>query len=263
MEEPLETLFLPIPGYDNYVINCKGKVINIKTNYVVKVTNHNGYPIVSLNRKESRLHRLLAQVFIPNPDPQKKQVNHKNSDKSDYSLQNLEWISASENVLHSHASGNRKKRRKPQYDYSEVGWSIAKIEAFPNMYEVSKDGRLRNNTTKRVLYPYKDDDGYVRVTLHKNNIVNTYLLHRIIAMTFLGSPTNENDQINHKNKNREDNNVDNLEWVTQSENIIHKNNRKVRQIKDNVIIKEYDCVLSAAKGLIEEKKLSTKIVHVR
>ena len=262
MEEPLETLFLPIPENNDYVINCKGKIMKVKTNSVLKITIQNGYPTVSLNKKHRRLHRLLAQVFIPNPDPTKTQVNHKNSDKLNYSLQNLEWISGRENVLHSHASGNRKKRRRPQYDYSVEGWTIAKVEAFPNMYEVSKDGRLRNTTTKRVLYPYKDDDGYVRVTLHRNNMVNTYLLHRIIAMTFLGLPKNENDQINHKNKNREDNSVDNLEWVTILENCIHKNNRKVQQIQDNRIIKEHDCPLNAAKSLKEEKKLDSKILSI-
>lgn len=68
-----------------------------------------GYPAVSLaydkgKSKAVSLHRLLATYFIPNPD-NLPQVNHKDGNKMNYSLDNLEWVSASQNVKHAYDNG--------------------------------------------------------------------------------------------------------------------------------------------------------------
>lgn len=61
---------------------------------------------------------------------------------------------------------------------------------------------------------------YLAVNLSSKNIVKTFLIHRIIALTFLENPYNK-PQINHKNGIKIDNRVENLEWVTARENKIH------------------------------------------
>lgn len=72
-------------------------------------------------------------------------------------------------------------------------------------------------------------NGYARVNLSKNGVNTKYLVHRLVAKTFIDNPFNK-PQVNHKDGNKLNNSIENLEWVTQSENIIHaikKLNKKI------------------------------------
>ena len=67
---------------------------------------------------------------------------------------------------------------------------------------------------------FPNDRGYLRVTLSKNNRHVTQSVHRLLALTFIPNPDNK-PQVNHIDSNRMNNKVDNLEWVTCSENVLH------------------------------------------
>ncbi len=63
-----------------------------------------GYYVFNLYRKPTRVHRVMAEAFIPNPG-NKRCINHKNGIKTDNSLENLEWCTHSENTIHAFTAG--------------------------------------------------------------------------------------------------------------------------------------------------------------
>ena len=107
--------YVEIKGYPSYYINRDGEVISHKRVKPKKLKPHikgNGYIEYTLSLEKGvynqiGVHRLLAEAFIPSVDG-KKQVNHINGNITDNRLENLEWVSASENILHSiYVLGNR------------------------------------------------------------------------------------------------------------------------------------------------------------
>lgn len=101
------------------------------------------------------------------------------------------------------------------------------IEKYPR-YEVSNTGKVRNKETKHLLRPAVNHKGYFIVSLtYATQQAKTIVVHRLVGLTFIPNPKNK-PQINHKDCDKQNNNVSNLEWVTPSENQIHsyKNNRK-------------------------------------
>lgn len=87
-------------------------------------------------------------------------------------------------------------------------------------YEVSNAGNIRDKKTLNLIRQYKNSNGYKYIRIHKNGKqINTYV-HRLVATAFLGSPMFDGE-VNHKNGIRDDNNINNLEWVTHNENIRH------------------------------------------
>lgn len=88
-------------------------------------------------------------------------------------------------------------------------------------YEVSSLGRVRNTSNNKILSLFdKNRMGYYRVILFKDGQRKRHFVHRLVAETFLENIENK-PQVNHKDGNKQNNNVENLEWVSQSENMKH------------------------------------------
>ena len=92
------------------------------------------------------------------------------------------------------------------------------IEGYEGLYQISNLGRvksLRNNKARKekILKVKKNTTGYLYLSLYKNNVSKNYLLHRLVAKAFLENPNNY-PCINHKDENKENNNINNLEWCT-------------------------------------------------
>ena len=101
---------------------------------------------------------------------------------------------------------------------------------YEDYYEVSNKGRVRNKNTLRILKEGINNRGYHKVELYKNKTKKTLLVHRLVALAFIKKDDNSKNQVNHIDSNKNNNTIDNLEWVNQSENIKHSykyGNRKV------------------------------------
>lgn len=101
------------------------------------------------------------------------------------------------------------------------------INDFPK-YEVSDKGNVRNAQTGKILHHVKNPKGYHIVLLYKNGGQYTKKVHRLVCSAFYGEPGN-GFEINHKNGDKSDNSLSNLEWCTGNENIQHAYNSGLRK----------------------------------
>lgn len=113
------------------------------------------------------------------------------------------------------------------------------IPGFEGKYEVSNIGNVRSLTRKQKVYTdfhghyvrtrqgkmmvcSDDKDGYKRIGLYDENAIrHTYHVHRLMLLAFVGKPEKADMQCNHKDGVKFNNTLDNLEWVTQSQNRQH------------------------------------------
>lgn len=128
-----------VPGYEGlYEVSNKGNVRNVRRNTLLRSSNNQGYKRVYLYkngiRKGFRVHRLVAQAFIPNPD-NLPEVNHRDEDKLNNSVDNLEWCTAKYNSNY----GTRNIRRR-ETAIKNGSWScLSKEEYHKKYYEENKE----------------------------------------------------------------------------------------------------------------------------
>ena len=95
----------------------------------------------------------------------------------------------------------------------------AKIKGWD--YSVSSNGDVRNDKTGKVKALVKSGTGYAQVALYSDEKHRKFLVHRLVATAFVPNPDGK-PQVNHINGDKFDNRVENLEWVTASENQHHR-----------------------------------------
>ena len=103
-----------VPGWEGiYQVSDEGEVRRLTINKPTLMDN--GYLYASFydkpRKQQKALHRVVAEAFIPNPE-HKPEVNHKNGDKTDNRVENLEWVSAKENTAHAIDNGLKVRGEK-------------------------------------------------------------------------------------------------------------------------------------------------------
>jgi len=99
--------------------------------------------------------------------------------------------------------------------------SIKKIKQYNNEYGISNDGKVftyKQGKDRELSQHYHK--GYKRVFLFKGDVRKSYFVHRLVAEAFIKN-SKDKPQVNHKDGNKENNNVKNLEWMTREENQKH------------------------------------------
>lgn len=310
-----------ISNFPNYEVSSFGNVRNVLTNKTMRQSLKGGYNNVCLTNCEIRtsfkVHRLVALAFIENPE-NKSDVNHKDKNKTNNCLSNLEWMTRKENNIHRSknlkftCNKNKRicRRDKNTNDILEEYNSIEDagiwaynngytknahngrnsignclnglsksaydfIWEFENKYEDLEHEEWREVILENVENPenkkyyvsnlgrFKNSTGIIRenykvVEYIKVYVLNkTYALHRLIAKAFLENPEKK-EQVNHKDGNKLNNTLSNLEWATNRENQIHKfetglGNSFTKKIIQYDLemnkIKEFNSIVNASKEL--------------
>ena len=99
------------------------------------------------------------------------------------------------------------------------------IPGYEELYWIDTVGNVFSVKRNTYIKYFQRETGYVSCRIFKNGKGKTYLVHRLVAMTYLDNPDNL-PCVNHKNCIRDDNRVENLEWCTQLYNNQSKNTSK-------------------------------------
>ncbi len=110
----------------------------------------------------------------------------------------------------------------------------ASIKGYEGLYEVSNFGNVRSLKYGKIKYlkPAKNQKGYYLVSLYKNGEVKSHSVARLVAMAFIPNPNNY-PQVNHKDENKTNNKVENLEWCNNQYNKRFSSAKQVMGIGKN------------------------------
>lgn len=182
----------PISGWeDKYTISSDGKVYSIRTGKFLKPRlSMDGYERVCLCdgsvKREYRVHRLVAEAFIDNPD-NLPQINHKDFDKLNNYISNLEWCTNYDNAHYSINNDRIGFGNQPHKRYSAGKWSECKAYTFTNVYNGKKFTVIGlNNVVKQigcslknvkaVIGKYANTGAYVKQGYFKGLKIDSELL---------------------------------------------------------------------------------------
>tara|TARA_R110000851_G_C12843586_1_gene542038 strand:+ start:34 stop:495 length:462 start_codon:yes stop_codon:yes gene_type:complete len=134
-----------------------------------------------------------------------------------------------------------------------------KINGYEN-YELFRDGSIYSHLTNRILKQHPSTKGYLHIKLYNNNKKKIHYIHRLLAEYFIPNPDNL-PVVDHINRIRDDNRIENLRWVSLEENTHNSNHYKNKILKHKNITKTpYNTfqISFVRYGLLYYKKCKTE-----
>ena len=243
--------------FSHYTINSYGVIKNSLTNETRELGKpKSGYLYLRLNSKQGKRflarHELVAKVHLEKGGEYFNSINyeviHKDGNKTNNNSENLEWI-MNTNVV----------------DTSDFK-SIGEIDGCDlSHYQINSQGIVINTKNKNQIFNSRlHSNGYLYLSFYINSgkIINVSQ-HRLVGKVFFKNGEEsfkeclENGkkkyQINHRDKNRTNNCIENLEWTTPSENMTHSHGRRVVRIdlETGEELQTYNTIKEAGTHLME------------
>lgn len=216
--------------YYDYLVYENGQVFSLKTHRFLKgKIDSVGYQVYGLaigdkisscsNKRLSKMmyaHRLVATLFLENPNNYP-YVHHKDENKLNNHVSNLEWVSPAQNTAYHNAVKEQKKSKIQYFEKNFEGEEWLVIPDHPQ-YSVSNMGRVRNNKTNRLL-KIDNTSKYSRISFSDKR---HYYLHRLVYCVFNNDYNLENFVIDHIDADPRNNKLENLQKITQQENCLRQ-----------------------------------------
>lgn len=246
-----EEIWKDVVGYEGlYQVSSKGRIKGLErttnnTNIPEKILSQrvepNGNISVQLT-KDGRQIRKYVQYYVANAFLKNKngytRVIHKDENKQNNCVDNLIWVD-------------------DRYDKMFPNEQWRAINGYEGLYEISTYGRVyglpKPTTQGKILKSSINSNGYPWVNLCKNGTQKAHRIHRLVAEAFIpnDNPSIKTD-VNHKDGNKLNNTIDNLEWCSRAYNIQHAFDTELRKDVKKVIRNDgivFDSESKAAKAI--------------
>ena len=261
-------IWRPHPVYNTYSASNFGRIKyhnsvhteKIKIQSIDKQVDRYGFCIHTTHRqKRFKSARFICECFYGLNDGLV--VDHKNTISYDNRLENLRFCSPTDNNNNEITNTKRKAKNRVKYteeikQHQNIDEENEMWKPHPNIdVEVSNMGRVRWTTSKTPGRPYVTSgtyDGPEKRFLKIKYGKRAFLVHRLVADTFMANPNNHK-YIRHIDGNTLNNRVDNLEWASLTDIMIynkakHKNTYRIASVDNNGnIIKRYESLGEASK----------------
>ena len=120
------------------------------------------------------------------------------------------------------------------------------IKGYEGMYQISNEGRVRSfrKSSSGILMKTRLVKGYVKVTFKVDGVPHDYYIHRLVMENFCPIENMNEMEVNHKDENKENNNITNLEWCTHYENLMYgtRGQRSGEKMKNSSRCKPVRCI---------------------